>query len=117
MAFVVKQDKRIEHPTEPGTWAVIRVPLSAGDYAAARGDTAAAKSLDLMPRVIQAWSYAEEITAEQCALLDGATFAWLDSEIAQASPVRSADEKKGSNSDSSPSSAPGAEPSPATSGT
>ncbi|MGE0227756.1 MAG: hypothetical protein AB7I38_10955 [Dehalococcoidia bacterium] len=117
MAFVTKQDKRIEHPTEPGTWAVIRVPLSAGDYAAAQGETAAAKSLDLMPRVIQSWSYAEPITPEQCALLDGATFAWLDAEIAKASPVRTEAEKKDSGSPYSPTSEPGGEPSPPNSGT
>ena len=112
MALVVKQDKRIEHPTEPGAWAVIRVPLSAGDLASARDGSAVAMTLDILPHVIIEWSYPEPITRENVERLDGPTFRWLDDELSRASAIRPEEEKKDSGSPSSPITAPDGEGSP-----
>ena len=112
MALVVKQDKRIEHPTEPGTWAVIRVPLSAGDLGFARDGSAVAMTLDILPRVIVEWSYPEPVTRENVSRLDGPTFRWLDDEISSASAIRPEEEKKDSASPSSPTTEPDGDSSP-----
>ena len=117
MALVVKQDKRIEHPSEPGTWAVIRVPLSAGDLERARDGTTVSMTLDILTNVILEWSYPEQVTRENVARLDGQTFRWLDDELSRASAIRPGEEKKDSASPSSPTTEPDGESSPPSSDT
>jgi len=105
LALVTKQLKRIEHPTEPDAWAVIRVPLSAGDLAGVHVDgTGIAVSLELMASVVKEWSYDAPVSPETVGNLDLDTFLWINQEITAASGIRSDEEKKDSDSPSSDSS-------------
>jgi hypothetical protein len=103
MALVKKTLKRLEHPTEPGAWFVVRLPLSAGDLAGLRAEgTRIGMTLDLAAEVIKEWSYDAPISLESVNDLDLDTFTWLSAQIQQASSIRSEDEKKDSDSSSSP---------------
>jgi hypothetical protein len=103
MALIKKTNKRLEHPTEPGAWFVVRLPLSAGDLAAMRSDgSSIAMSLDLAAEVIKEWSYDAPVSLDTVKDLDVDTFTWLSREIQEASGIRSEDEKKDFGSSSSP---------------
>ena len=103
MALVKKQNKRIQHPTEPEAWFEVRLPLSAGDLASMHSDgTSIAMSLDLAAEVIKAWSYPEPVTLENVRDLDVDTFVWLSQQIQEASGIRTDGEKKDSGGISSP---------------
>jgi hypothetical protein len=107
VALVVKQTKRVEHPTEPGTWFDLRIPLSAGDLELMRdGRRMGMVSVDLMAAVIQAWSYEQPVTVESVKSLDLDSFAFLVGEIQDASGIREDSEKKVSSSSSPVSSVP-----------
>ena len=117
MALIKKTNKRLEHPTEPGAWFVVRLPLSAGDLAAMRSDgTSIAMSLDLAAEVIKEWSYDAPISLETVKDLDVDTFVWLSKELQEASGIRTEDEKKDSATSSSATLALVEEPSPTSSG-
>ena len=107
MALVVKQNKKLEHPTEPGQWFVVRLPLSAGDMAGMRSDgKQIGMTLDLMAAGIQEWSYPVPVSEEAVNDLDLDTFVWLSKEITSASGIRDDDEKKDLSSPSPPTTAP-----------
>jgi hypothetical protein len=102
MALVVKQNKRFEHPTEPETWFVAALPLSAGDLAGLRTDgQQIGMTLDLLAAVLKAWSYEQPITSQSVDALDIETYTWLSQQIMADSGIRSEDEKKDSASNSS----------------
>lgn len=113
MALVVKQVKRVQHPTEPDAWFELRLPLSAGDLELMRdGSRMGMVSVDLMASVVTGWSYDAPITVETIKSLDLDTFTFLVGEIQTGSGIRDAEEKKDSSSTSSPSSDPAADGSP-----
>lgn len=115
--IVKKTVKRLEHPTEPGAWIEIRVPLSTGDLAGMRANgQVIGMSLDLMASTIVAWSYEEPVSLASVELLDLDTFTWLTSEVMAASNIRGDEEKKDSSSPSSPTTTT-TPPSPVSSGT
>ena len=117
MALVKKQNLTLQHPTEPETTVVVRVPLQAGDLKGLRANgTEVTVTFDLLAAVIQSWSYDEPVTVESMEALDLDTFAWLSKEIMERSGVRGAAEKKASASGSSDTSAQAAESSPPNSG-
>lgn len=107
MALIVKENKRLEHPTEPGAWFVMRVPLNAGDLAEMgdAGNLAQVKMAAIVRSLVE-WSYPEPITPENIRALDLVTFNWLTDEIFAAARLRSEPEKKDSDSISSSTTAP-----------
>lgn len=103
MALVVKHTKHLEHPTEPGAWFDVRLPLSAGDMAGMRSDgKAIGMTLDLLAAVLVAWSYDAPVNLETVDSLDLDTFTWLQQSIMAESGIRDDSEKKDSNGSSSP---------------
>jgi hypothetical protein len=116
MAVIKKTTKRIDHPSEPGEWAEIRVPVLAGDLADTRDDKVG-MMLDLLGAAVTAWSYPEPVTKANIEALDIQTFQWLSTEVQQASRIRSNEEKKDSTSPSPATSEPEADASPVSSGT
>lgn len=117
MALVTKHTERIDFPHEPGSWADIRVPLSAGDLGGLTSSGSEIRmSLDLMASVVTGWSYEEPVTPNAINRLDLDTYALLAQEIFRRSGVRDDEEKKDSASSSSPSTAPDTASSPASSG-
>lgn len=99
-------------------WAVIRVPLSAGDMAGVSSDgTQIAMSLALVASMVREWSYDAPISVETVGDLDLDTFVWLNKEIFAASGIRTDEEKKDSASPSSDSSEPAEADSPTNSTT
>lgn len=97
--LVRKEIRTLQHPTEPETQVVVRLPLSAGDMAGLRGVDGGAGvgvTLDLLASIIQTWTYDEPVTLDSVNSLDIDTFLWLSREITTASGIRS-DEKKSSS--------------------
>lgn len=83
----------------------MRIPLSAGDLVGMRADgSTLGMSIDLMPKVIQAWSYDAPITTETVESLDIDTFTFLTKAIMAESGIRTEEEKK--DSESPPSGSP-----------
>lgn len=100
-----KHNKRIEHPSEPGTWAVIAVPFTVGDVEGSQATDRVGASIDLVTAVLVEWSYDEPVSRDSVRKLDIATFRWLEAEIDQANQGRPEEEKKDSASVSSATSA------------
>jgi hypothetical protein len=109
--------KRIPIPHEEGQWLEIK-PLSAGEFANADSSLSARQfSLSLMQLLIVGWSYEAPVTPEAIADLDALTFSWLDDQLLELSGLRGPDEKKGLNGNSSPTTDPEPDDSPANSDT
>ncbi len=111
--LVVKQERRLEHPTEPGTWFTVRLPLSVGDMAKA-GDASnlAEVKLYTLAGAITAWSYDAPVSREAVGNLDLKTFQWLSDLVFEESQLREEDEKNASGSSSDPTTDQGVERSP-----
>lgn len=117
MALVIKQNKRLEHPTEAGAWVTVRVPLSAGDLENMRADgNRVGVSLDLLATMIQDWSYGVPVTLDNVRALDLDTFNWLSQEIINESGIRTEEEKNASGASSPAILERAAAPSPVSSG-
>lgn len=118
MAFITKSVRRLQHPTEPGTWVDVLLPLSAGDMRrmAVVGNRVDA-TFGLLADIIQAWSYDREVSEQALEDLDPDTFLWLQNEVQTASGIRPDDEKKASNGSSPATSAPAEGASPTSSAT
>lgn len=117
MALVIKKIERLEHPTEPGAWVTVRLPLSAGDLESMRADgNRVAVSLDLLAAMIQEWSYGVPVTLEAVRSLDLDTFQWLSKEVQERSGIRTEEEKNASGASSPAISERAAAPSPVSSG-
>jgi hypothetical protein len=125
MGFIdPKKITRLEVPNQPGEWVDVRrctmrdieevnnSLLSAGKEA-----SNTTYRLELMSRLIVAWSDPAPVSIETLRNMDNQTFMWLDTASIMASGLREAEEKKASNDSSSPSSQPDAESSPVSSGT
>lgn len=100
-----RNSKRFDVPHEPGAWVELR-PVTAGDVELLDVQGANIRfSLDLLARLITAWSYAEAPSTETVRLLDLDTYVWLSRDCAAAvmkfSGVRDAGEKKSSSNGSS----------------
>jgi len=117
VALVVKQTRRLKHPTEPDAWVVVRTPLSGGDMAAC-GDANNIAELKLyaVALSLQEWSYEGPITRETVGTLDVETFKWLADLVFDEAKLREEDEKNASGSSSDPTTDPGVERSPLNSG-
>ena len=112
MALVIKQNKRLQHPTEAGAWVVMSVPLSAGDLELVRVDGGrVAASIDLLAKVIQEWSYGVPVTVDNIRGQDIDTFNWLSQAVIDESGIRTSEEKKDSSSSSPATTAQAVEPS------
>lgn len=117
MALIVKRTERFNHPTEPGTWFDVRLPLTAGDMAGMRSDgKTIGMTLDLLTAMIQGWSYDAPVTLANVESLDLDTFAFLSGAIMGASGIRD-DDSKNESGGSSPQASVTPEPSLASSGT
>ena len=116
MALVAKQETRIEHPTEPGTWAVIRVPVSVGDLEGSTATGRIGSAIDVVAACLQSWSYDDPPSRANVARLDLASFRWLEEAINAASGIREEAEKNASGSSSPATTERVAEPSLVSSG-
>lgn len=106
----------LQHPSEPETQVVARLPLTAGDMAGLRSDgVTMAITFELLASVVQSWTYDDPPSVETMRDLDPVTYAWLVKEIFAASNLGD-DQKKASASGSAPTSLP-AGPSPSSSAT
>lgn len=94
MLVDVTKRERIELPNEPGEWIELR-PMSSGDAANTSNDQYTS-TLEVLVKVITAWSYTVPLTKENIYLLDMNTIRLLSGELAKISNVRSDEEKKGS---------------------
>lgn len=113
MALVVKQTKRVEHPSEPGAWFDLNLPLTAGDLELMRDGTKAGMvSIDVVASVLEAWSYDAPASIENIKLLDLDTFTFLQASIQERSGITTDAEKNDSASPSSAPSGPGEADSP-----
>lgn len=97
---LIKRDAVIEFPIphEPGEWIKAR-PIRAGDIEGTSGD-AFAVTMQVLTKLITAWSYEDAVSAESVRDLDIKTVEWLQTAVAQASGIRTPDEKNGSTSNS-----------------
>lgn len=116
--LVTKKVTRLIHPTEPGAWVEVRLPLTAGDMELMRdGSRVGMVTLDLMAAVITGWSEPVPVTLEAVRDLDLDTFTWLAGELMSRSGIRDGEEKKDSNSSSSPATGTATQVSPTSSAT
>lgn len=109
MALIDPQDrKRLDIPNESDQWVEVR-PLTARDFAILQKDagdrTPADLGLAILVRAVTAWSYPVELTPENIDRLDFETYEWLRGEVSM-SGGRDDEEKKDSNSPSSPTTDP-----------
>jgi len=101
--LVRKTVTRLNHPTEPGAWIEVRLPLSAGDMELMRDGTRVGMvTIDLLAAVITGWSDPSPVSVEAVRDLDLDTFMWLATEVQARSGIREEAEKKDSNASSSP---------------
>ncbi|MCC6959230.1 MAG: hypothetical protein IT301_05235 [Dehalococcoidia bacterium] len=108
--LVSKKTVRLTHPTEPGAWVEVRLPLSAGDTELMRdGSLVSMITIDVLAAVITAWSEPHPISLETVRQLDLDTFNWLASEVQSRSGIMDDPEKKASNESSSPTTEPATE--------
>lgn len=109
------QTRHIEIPHEPGEWVELKV-LTARDTIAMQrksqdgeasldGLTADELTIRILLATLKGWSYASPINEEALQSLDHKTFRWLETE-SLSNGVRSPDEKKDSDSPSSPTTEP-----------
>lgn len=115
--LVVKRERRVEHPSEPGTWFTVRTPLSVGDMAQA-GDARnlAEVKLFTLATALTGWSYDAPISRDTVGSLDLETFQWLSTLVFEESRLREEEEKNASGSSSGPTMAQGVEHSRPSSG-
>jgi hypothetical protein len=103
LALVVKETKTLQHPTEPETTVVVRVPLSAGDLEHMKADgTQIGMTFAVLAATVQSWSYDSPVTEDAIRSLDLDTYLWLSKEVMQAAGIRDDDEKNASGANSSP---------------
>lgn len=101
MALVdISKTQRYELPHEPGAWIEMR-PASSGDLANTGSDPYTV-TLQVLGKVIVAWSYDAPVTSANVYLLDMETVQFLAGAFKELSGIRSDEEK---NALSSPSSA------------
>lgn len=117
MAIVVKRLDKFEHPSEPGIWFELSVPLSVADLKEiGTPESMADAKFAVVLRCLKSWSYEEDgkplpLTAENLDRQDAETFNMLYTRIDEASKRTDA-EKKALNSGSPPTTEPAAESSP-----
>lgn len=114
---LIKDGTEIELPIphEPGEWIKIR-PARTGDVEGTTGDEFDVM-VQMLDKIIIAWSYPDPVTKETIRLIDIVTLRWLSEHIRGASGIRTVAEKNGSGSNSSDTSVSEAEPSLANSPT
>lgn len=103
MAFLIdpKQTTRLVPPNAPEDWIEVR-RVMAGDLEAIEVTGSGLRvSLELMAKVVLAWSDPAPVSLESLRRLDLDTMTWLSTAILEASGVRSPDEKKDSSASSS----------------
>ena len=102
MALLVKQTNRYEHPTEPGQWFDLSLPLTARDLAGVPSDvkTESAAGQHMILAAIAAWSYDVPVTFENLQAQDLDTMLFLQRTVQGASGIRGDEEKKASVSSS-----------------
>lgn len=99
MGLVLQQEKRLEHPKEPGTWFTILVPLTAGDMAhMGNPEGLGAVKLAAVTIALKAWSFDAPCTPENIARLDVNTFNWLADAVIEGSELPDPEKKDSTDS-------------------
>ena len=103
MAIIKKQVVRLEHPEEEGVWVDLRLPLQFSDTEQMRQDSLNKLGMlvEILPAMIEAWSYDEPVTTENVRALDMPTGMWLAREVFSQSGLRDDDEKNALEASSS----------------
>lgn len=99
--LVTKHSTVLQHPTEPETTFTVR-PISAGDMPmliVRNGDIEV--SFDLLAALVIDWTYDEPVTVDTIKALDLDTYLWITKAVLDASGIRSSQEKKDSETNSS----------------